>query len=268
MGRFAAILVASAVLAAAAVAGEKIQDNSFLIEEAYNQEDGVIQHIQMLQWDRNRGNWIYSFTEEWPTPRQNHQLSFTVPLSKLPGTGASLGDVLLNYRYQAVLSDRLAFAPRLSLVLNTGRWQSGYGKGAPGLQANLPLSVDLSESWTVHVNLGATWTHRAVGAPRVRRDTLDSNAGASAVFHVNNRFNPLVELVGARLEAVRPDGSIETTHTVFVNPGVRMAFNRPSGLQIVPGLAYTIGIGPSSGSRAILLYLSFEHPLRTLQRAP
>ena len=70
------------------MAGEKIQDNSFLIEEAYNQEDGVIQHIQMLQWDRNRGNWIYSFTEEWPTPRQNHQLSFTVPLSKLPGTGA------------------------------------------------------------------------------------------------------------------------------------------------------------------------------------
>ena len=27
----------------------KIQDNSFLLEEAYNQEDGVVQHIQTFQ---------------------------------------------------------------------------------------------------------------------------------------------------------------------------------------------------------------------------
>lgn len=27
----------------------KIQDNSFLIEEAYNQEDGVVQHISAFQ---------------------------------------------------------------------------------------------------------------------------------------------------------------------------------------------------------------------------
>lgn len=31
---------------------KKIQDNSFLIEEAYNQEDGVIQHIQTFQYMR------------------------------------------------------------------------------------------------------------------------------------------------------------------------------------------------------------------------
>jgi hypothetical protein len=47
---------------------------------------------------------------------------------------------------------------------------------------------------------------------------------------------------------------------------VRFAINRPSGLQIVPGIAYTIGVGPSSGSRAIFLYLSFEHPLRWLKK--
>jgi hypothetical protein len=47
---------------------------------------------------------------------------------------------------------------------------------------------------------------------------------------------------------------------------VRFAINRPSGLQIVPGLATTIGLGPSSGSRAIFAYLSFEHPLAWLKR--
>jgi hypothetical protein len=53
---------------------------------------------------------------------------------------------------------------------------------------------------------------------------------------------------------------------MLLNPGVRFAINRPSGLQIVPGIAYTIGVGPSNGRRAIFLYLSFEHPLRWLKK--
>jgi hypothetical protein len=260
------LFVAGTVIAVTAPAGEKIQDNSFLIEEAYNQEDGVIQHIQTFSWDRTGHSWVYSFTQEWPTPRQKHQLSFTVPVVRAPGLGADIGDVLLNYRYQAVFTDRFAFAPRLSLVLNTGRWQSGYGKGAPGLQVSLPASADVSKLLTVHLNLGATWTPRAVGAPGVRRDTLDSSAGGSVVVQLSESFNALVEVVGARLQGVRPDGSIESTRVLFLNPGVRFAINRPSGLQIVPGLAYTIGVGPSSGSRAIFLYLSFEHPLPWLKK--
>ena len=151
-------------------------------------------------------------------------------------------------------------------VLNTGRWQSSYGKGAPGLQLSLPVSAELSELLSAHLNLGATWTPNAVGAPEVWRSTLDSSFGASVVFQVSGTFNPLVELFGARLEGVQPDGSIESTRVMFVNPGVRFAINRPSGLQIVPGVAYTIGVGPSSGTRAILLYLSFEHPLPWLKK--
>jgi hypothetical protein len=258
--------VACTVIAVFAPAGEKIQDNSFLIEEAYNQEDGVIQHIQTFQWDRSSRTWVYSFTQEWPTPRQNHQLSFTIPVLKGAPTGSALGDVLLNYRYQAVLTERFAFAPRISFVLPTGAWRDAYGKGGAGIQVGLPVSADVSERVTVHVNAGATWTPRAVGSAGVRRATLDTSAGGSAVLHVSSTFDTFVELVGARIESVRPDGSIETARAVFLNPGVRIAFNRPSGLQIVPGIAYTIGLGPSSGSRAIFLYLSFEHPLPWLKK--
>ena len=34
------------------------------------------------------------------------------------------------------------------------------------------------------------------------------------------------------------------------------------GLQIVPGIAMPIGVGPSAGEKSVLIYLSFEHPFR------
>ncbi len=51
---------------------EEVQDNSFLIEEAYNQEPGVVQHILSIthQVTRMAGpdehEWQFVFTQEWP----------------------------------------------------------------------------------------------------------------------------------------------------------------------------------------------------------
>jgi hypothetical protein len=42
-------------------------DNSFLIEEAYNQERGVIQHINSFARLWNSKDWAYTFTQEWST---------------------------------------------------------------------------------------------------------------------------------------------------------------------------------------------------------
>src|SRR5206468_9590048 len=81
-----------------------IQDNSFLVEEAYNQNFGVVQHISSFTrfWDSK--DWNYTFTQEWPVPGDaRHQLSYTLMTlhaGSLPGSGAGIGDVLLNYRYQ------------------------------------------------------------------------------------------------------------------------------------------------------------------------
>jgi hypothetical protein len=41
---------------------------------------------------------------------------------------------------------------------------------------------------------------------------------------------------------------------------LRFAIDFPSGLQIVPGLSFPIGMGPSQGDYGLFLYLSFEHP--------
>src|ERR1700751_5429940 len=56
-----------------------IQDNSFLVEEAYNQNFGVVQHISSFTrfWDSK--DWVYTFTQEWPVPGDvRHQLSYTL----------------------------------------------------------------------------------------------------------------------------------------------------------------------------------------------
>ena len=52
----------------------------------------------------------------------------------------------------------------------------------------------------------------------------------------------------------------ERRETLTLNPGIRAGFDVPGGLQIVPGLAVPIGLGPSSGEVGLFFYLSFEHP--------
>ncbi len=52
-----------------------IQDNSFLVEEAYNQEPGVVQTIQTYTRLAGTGDWAYSLTQEWPVPDIRNQLS-------------------------------------------------------------------------------------------------------------------------------------------------------------------------------------------------
>ena len=106
-----------------------IQDNSFLVEEAYNQEPGVIQHyldaIYTTSGRRNHG-WQFAFTQEWPAYGLEHQLSYTIPWSHFLDAGQrqnGLGDVLLNYRYQALEEGpgKPAFAPRFTGGSNATR---------------------------------------------------------------------------------------------------------------------------------------------------
>jgi hypothetical protein len=104
-----------------------IADNSFLIEEAYNQEAGVVQHIFTALYgnDSQRRGWAFSFTQEWPVFSQRHQFSYTIPSSSIREGGEhqdGVGDVLLNYRFQALEEGPMvpAFSPRFSLILPSG----------------------------------------------------------------------------------------------------------------------------------------------------
>ena len=58
-----------------------IADNSFLVEEAYNQESGVVQHVSTFSRPDGGGAWDFAFTQEWPFRGMRHQLSYTVPVA-------------------------------------------------------------------------------------------------------------------------------------------------------------------------------------------
>jgi hypothetical protein len=236
---------------------ERIEDNSFLIEEAYNQEPGVIQHISSFQY--MKGNtWAYTFTDEWPVPREKHQLSFTVPVLNNGETG--FGDLVLNYRFQAVLLNRLAFSPRFSIIFPTGNYRKGLGSGVIGYQLSLPLSYLLSTKIATHYNLGVTFIPGAKNEDGSKYDQTIYNWGLSMILLLYKNFNFMFEVAGSTTLIKTSDNNTHTSNSLFINPGFRYAINFKSGLQIVPGMAVPVGLGSSKGASGVFAYLSFEHP--------
>jgi hypothetical protein len=239
-----------------------IADNSFLIEEAYNQEAGVVQHISFLTYSPGSEDWVYTFTQEWPVPGDSrHQFSYTLPVIA-PSAGAGLGDFAPNYRYQLIGDGDapLAVSPRLSLLLPTGKTEVGRGLGGVSVQANFPASVRLAPRWVMHANVGGTITPSAENELGEEASVSAFNLGHSLIWLAHSRFNVLLETSWIGQGFVARQDQAGFSHGLFINPAVRWAHTFTNGLQIIPGLGYAFGIGPSSGDRSVLFYLSLEHP--------
>jgi hypothetical protein len=261
-----AVLAVSAGANAQTPSPAAIQDNSFLVEEAYNQEPGVVQTIQSYARVAGTGDWAYTLTQEWPVPGVKHQLSFSVPVQGLSGpigVAKGLGDFALNYRYQLVGSGETAVAlsPRATFLVPTGDYRRALGSGGFGLQVSVPLSVVLSRRLVAHTNVGATLVLSAKDAEGDRRTLTNLNAGQSLVWLAHPNVNVLVEAVIATNETIGGGGVLIRQTAEAVSPGVRAALNLPGDVQIVPGLAVPIGIGSTTGQRSLFLYLSVELPV-------
>jgi hypothetical protein len=239
----------------------QIQDNSFLIEEAYNQERGVVQHISTFE-RADGGDWAYTFTQEWPLGGIRHQLSYTIPVEKIEGFGVGLADIAVNYRYQLAGNPeaRTVAAPRFSVLLPTGQEEEGRGAGAVGFQVNFPVTLLLSNAIVTHWNAGATLTPSARSALGETATTHSFHFGASLVWLFRPSFNFLLETVLEDARTVIADGRVVDETGWVLNPGIRWAFDLPGDLQIVPGVAYTIGLGEGPDENALFFYLSLEHP--------
>ncbi len=258
----------TAALEPAALAAEPvIADNSFLVEEAYNQEAGVVQHIFGAQWSRfTEGDLAATFTQEWPLGGIRHQLSASIPYSA-PESGApnGLGDIVVNYRYQLGGDGTWAAAPRLSAILPTGDETDGLGSGAFGLQANLPFSAKVGPRVAAHANAGVTWLP-GVSAPSAgdgdppgeERDLLSPFLAASVVGPVDRRLQLLLEAVAVFPEDFDATGGTERTTETIVSPGLRAAFDA-AGAQIVPGAAIPFTFAGGESDAGLFLYLSIEH---------
>jgi hypothetical protein len=246
---------------------DAIEDNSFLIEEAFNQERNVIQHISLFskQWDSD--GWVYTFTQEWPFPgHPKHQLSYTIPVGEsadFPGSGAGIGDIALNYRYQVFGGggQRFSFSPRLSLLLPTGSARYGRGSGGTGFQTNLPFSIYLNRKLVTHLNVGGTIDPNGQNEFGDRNLSKSWNLGQSFIYLAHPRFNIMLETIWVGTESVITKDRNQLNHALLLSPGVRWAWNFDNGLQIVPGIAVPLGAGPSAGQKGLIVYLSFEHPI-------
>ena len=221
-----------------------LQDNSFLLEEGYNQEPGIVQHINVFQYSRDEKAWEWAFTQEWPIASMKHQFSYTVPteyLTEGEDDGFDLGDIALNYRYQLIGNgeSRVAVSPRLSVFFPTSddtddtAWEVG-----------IPISTILGSRAIAHTNVAAKWTSGD--------DETEYTFGQSVVLPVTPNFNFLVEGLWKR-NSEDPE--------FVLSPGIRWAHNLASGTQIVPGLAYIKNMDDDDDDSgdAILIYFSIEN---------
>jgi Iron dependent repressor, metal binding and dimerisation domain/FeoA domain len=238
-----------------------ITDNSFLVEEAFNQEPGIFQNI--FGAARTNRNWAAAFTQEWPVKSQKHQLSYTLLWLDAEGHNG-FGDVLVNYRYQALMEGpgQPAFSPRVSLILPTGRARNGLGSGSPGLQINLPFSKQTGD-WYWHWNSGVTWLPRAQadfeGATSTRRENLTVPFLAGSGIY---RLRPMFQLMLEGLVVFDESIAVQRTQrdTAFtLAPGLRAGWDFGER-QLVVGFAVPITWSDGEREPGAFLYCSYELP--------
>jgi len=241
----------------------KITDNSFLVEEAFNQEAGIVQNILGFQQLSVR-DWMFTFTQEWPAPGMRHQLSYTIPVQSLDGA-SGMGDVLVNYRLQILEEGdgRPAFSPRVSAILPSG--STAAGAGTHGLQVNLPLSKHRGDFY-FHGNAGASWQWTRDGVL-----LTSPSAAGSIIYRARQMLNLMLEgvVVGLAAETEStPDapGVSRRATATTLSPGVRGGWNLTDESQIIVGIAAPTTWSGGSSDTALFLYFSYEGPVRGLPR--
>jgi hypothetical protein len=255
-----------------------IEDNSMFIEEAFNQEAGIIQHISNLIFDK--GGLVYAYTQEIPLADVKHQLSFTFSYNSyktpegIQQIGNSqfvtkgLGDFYVNYRPLLFgKNDWALVIPRFTLIAPTGDARYGFGGGGWGGQFNLAVTKRLGKKLVTHYNAGYTlvskadfYTYEGDGTPllQAERNITAKNVGASIIWFAKPKFNLMTEYVSNFAQEFQDNGTVTKNHNLILNPGFRFAIDM-GNVQIVPGaglpLYFTNGQFQNSGG---FIYLSIE----------
>ena len=239
----------------------EILDNSFLVEEAFNQEPGVVQNI--VTAFRSGSGWEIGFTQEWPVRNQRHQLSYMVPFAGLSGA-RGVGDVMINYRWQALMEGpgRPAFSPRLTVILPSGNADRGLGSGATGWQMNLPVSKQFGDVY-LHANGGSTGLHGVAtgdaNAPGGEVTLFTPHASGSVIYRVRPMLNAMVETTVESSHEVAEPGTTSRFRSVTFSPGARGGWNLGDH-QLILGVAVPVTWAAGTRETAVFGYFSYELP--------
>jgi DtxR family transcriptional regulator, Mn-dependent transcriptional regulator len=241
-----------------------ISDNSFLVEEAFNQEPGIFQNIFVFERSGPRG-WNLGFVQEWPVTTMRHQFSYTLNFAR-DGGSARFSDTAVNYRYQLWMEDsgRPAFSPRVSLLLSRDDNETGLDEGTMGLEMNLPFSKRVGPTY-FHWNGGIRWYPRVWTGSRLLPVEADHVAlttpfaAGSAIFAVRPMFNLMLEAVLESDESVFLRNRTERETVFTLLPGARGGWN-VGDAQLVLGVAVPFVRQAGETDTGILGYLSYELP--------
>lgn len=237
---------------------EAIQDNSFLVEEAYNQEPGVVQFINVYQKNKDKNNWNYTFINEIPVISQDHQFSYELPFIHTDAPSQTeLGDVKLNYRYEFFRSEKIVSTGRVSLITPTGKYEKGAGTGQLGSEVSLISSIIITDKWVQHWNFGTAYTPKAKEAGGGTADNSKYFMATSNVYLISESVNFMLEAVATSAQTTTADQKAEWGTTLTISPSLRYAIDY-NDWQFVPGVAVPTGVGPSAGDVQYLVYLSIE----------
>ncbi len=256
-----------------------IRDNAFLVEEAFNQEPGEVQHVfnWIHLWNHDASgrtrDFANTYTMELPLGSQAHQFSLTTLLLSAfedPAAGPSehqggVGDTFLSYRYQLLADDDFLWcAPRLSLIVPTGDERFGLGTGEVGYQFNLPISR-YGDQVDFHFNAGYTFVPNvAARSPAgallgVEHDLHGYNLGASAFWKPRVDLHWFVEMLALWFHEIDDVGDRQDVTQVFLNPGVRYAVCQFEQVEWVLGASVPVGLTSETPDIGMFAYMSIEH---------
>lgn len=238
-----------------------IEDNSFLLEEAFNQKKGEYQFIQKYHTSAT-GYIEYVFEVEAPLSDETHQLSLDISRirpEEIPAS--SFSDLNLNYRYQALNREDMILTEKVGLVLVTGKVENETSNGALGFQLMQVATFKLSEKYINHWNLGTTVIPQAE-TPGGEKTILEFTGGTSLINNYSDRLNFLLEAVLQTFESYDEDKNVNNELRFYLNPGLRYAWNFDfKRTQVVPGASIPVQYSDGEIRPGIFLYLSVESTL-------
>ncbi len=238
-----------------------IEDNSFLLEEAFNQEWGIVQFIQKYQTSENAQGYEYVFENEIPITDKTHQFSYALTFARQDEEGhGALNDAVLNYRWQALNKEGVLVTERFGLVLPTGRVDNNAGNGVYGFEFMKSASIQLSDDFINHWNFGFSVLPHAKTADIDKRRTLTGfTAGTSLIYLWKDNFNFMLETLLESGQSTNPDGSKSADTALTINPGFRFAVDMDwKETQIVPGISFPTELLNGPTEHGVLVYLSIE----------
>ena len=180
-----------------------IVDNSFLVEEAFNQDPKVVQNI--FNWTRTQDSWQFTFTQEWPVPGVRHQLSYTLPRHQHREHAGASGTRWSTIGCRSSKKGRDGLHSRLASARFCPSGSRSVGAHQGGLQVNLPFSKQ-DKDFYFHWNAGFTWVPR-----ESRDDLLSPSLAGSAIYRVADMVNVMLEAVFAENDSDQPNGTTRFT---------------------------------------------------------